>query len=88
MFFFLFFGIFLRNGVRDLAENLSYWGSGRPRGALKPSEKVGGEAPPPSWMVLKPLRATQTPPKKHKKQQEIREIWPGVFCLSVREAVL
>ena len=31
--------------VLDLAESRSFSGSGRPRGALQPSEKVGGFAP-------------------------------------------
>ena len=48
-------------GVWDLAENRWFSGSGRPRGALKPSKKVGGFAPPPFWMVLKHPGAAQTP---------------------------
>ena len=31
-------------GVSDLMKNLSFWGSGRPRAAQKPFEKVGGLA--------------------------------------------
>ena len=34
-------------GVSDFFENLSFWGSGRPRGALKPSKKAGGLRPSP-----------------------------------------
>ena len=40
-------GGFSRGWVWDLAENRSVSGSGRPRGALKPSREVGGEAPTP-----------------------------------------
>ena len=32
-------------GFNDLIENRSFWGSGRPLGALEPSKKVGGFAP-------------------------------------------
>jgi hypothetical protein len=35
---------FSRWGFSDLMENMSFWGSGRPLGALEPSKKVGGEA--------------------------------------------
>ena len=53
-------GVYQR-GVLDLAENRSFLGSGRPRGALKPSKEVGGDAPQLSWMVSKPPGAAQTP---------------------------
>ena len=36
---------FSRLGFSDLAEILSFWGSGRSLGALEPSKKVAGEAP-------------------------------------------
>ena len=36
----------LQRGVVDLAENWSFSGSGRPRVALKPSQKVGWRRPP------------------------------------------
>ena len=32
-------------GASDLMENLSFWGSGRPRAAQKPFEKVFWAAP-------------------------------------------
>ncbi len=32
-------------GFSDLIEHRSFWGSGRPLGALEPSKKVGGFAP-------------------------------------------
>ena len=38
-------GGFSGGGLRHLMENLSFWGSGRPRAAQKPFKKVGGKAP-------------------------------------------
>ena len=52
---------FSRLGFSDLTENWSFWGSGRPLGALEPFKKGGGLRPPPFWMVFKPPGAAQTP---------------------------
>ena len=49
-----------RGGVWGSAENQSFSGSGRPRGAFEPSKKVGGFAPPLFWTVQKLFGAAQT----------------------------
>ena len=50
-----------QRGVLDLAENRSFSGSGRSRGAIKTIQKGGGLRPTHFWMVLKPPGAAQTP---------------------------
>ena len=47
----------LQRVVLDLAENRSFSGSGRPRGASKPSKKVGATF----WDGLKALRGRPDP---------------------------
>jgi hypothetical protein len=72
---------FGRLRFNDLIQNLLFWRSGRLHGDLKPSQKVGGEAPS-FWMVLKPLGAAQTP--KMKFFNQITNISPEPQSVSRR----
>ena len=54
---------FRRGRFSDLMENRSFWGSGQPRAARKPFEKVGGKAPYPS----KGLLGRPGPPRNPKR---------------------